>query len=178
MKLIVGLGNPGSQYEKTRHNVGFVVVEKLAQKLGASFSKSPKLQVETARGLNPVNQEKYILVKPQTFMNNSGQAVRAVLDFYQLDAQDLILIYDDLDLELGSFKAKVGGFPKGHNGVNSVIQHLGGEKKGGRFLNIRIGIDGREGDRSIPSDKYVLQQFTSSEVEKARRVISKIVATL
>ncbi|MCC6711185.1 MAG: aminoacyl-tRNA hydrolase [Candidatus Pacebacteria bacterium] len=169
MKLIVGLGNIGDNYAKTRHNVGFMVVDAFAHKLGLSFNKVPKLFAEMAK-----NQE-YILFKPQTFMNDSGKAVRAVCDYFQLDpATDLTVIHDDLDIVFGESKFQQGTGPKIHNGLGSIYQHLGTKD----FLHVRVGIDGRAGDRSMPGSSYVLAVFNQEELLKLKTVTEQIVEKL
>ena len=152
MKVIVGLGNPGSQYVQTRHNAGWLFLDYLGEKLGApAFSAQKKFSAEiskTSAGL--------LLVKPQTFMNNSGLAVRQICDFYDLDpAADLVVAFDDLDLNLGTFKIQTATGPKDHNGLNSIYQHLGTQD----FTHLRLGTDAREGERLIPPADYVLQKF-------------------
>lgn len=165
MKVIIGLGNIGEKYEKTRHNVGFMLVDYLVERLGINFNNSPKHFSLVAK-----NQE-YILVKPQTFMNESGKAVRAICDYFNVNVEeDLIVVHDDLDIELGQFKRQQGTGPKVHNGLDSIYQHLGTKD----FLHFRIGIDDRGGDRTIPGSNYVLSQFSQDESEKIKAVIEQI----
>jgi len=165
MKVIIGLGNIGEKYDKTRHNVGFMTVDYLADKMGINFKKSPKLFSEVAKNLD------FILVKPQTFMNESGRAVRAICDYFQVNIEeDLIVVHDDLDIEVGSFKKQQGTGPKVHNGLDSIYQYLG-EKN---FFHWRIGVDGRNGDRKIPGSNYVLSPFTQEEEETIKTVIEQV----
>src|SRR5690625_476168 len=133
MKCIVGLGNPGKKYEKTRHNIGFMVVDELLSRYGW------KLTQKKFRGkftLEHLNGEKLILLQPQTFMNLSGQSVQEVLDFYQIEIENLLVIYDDLDLPVGKIRLRESGGHGGHNGVRSLIDHLQTKK----FKRIRLGI--------------------------------------
>jgi PTH1 family peptidyl-tRNA hydrolase len=164
MVFIVGLGNPGPEYAKTRHNVGWILLDHLAASLKAPpFTFQKKFQAEMSK-VGP-----YVLIKPQTFMNESGQAVRAVLDFYgqiaaQPDAeyQQLAVIHDDLDLEFGQTKIQLGKGPKIHNGLLSLYHHLHTNS----FWHVRMGVDSRAGDRSIPGRSYVLQALNPTELEK------------
>lgn len=175
MKIIVGLGNPGKDYEQTRHNVGFEVVEKLADTLGIQFAQSKKTFSEVAKLGNH-----YLLCKPQTFMNESGKAVRAVLDYYSIEKTadgypDLYVVHDDLDLSLGTVKTQFGTGPKGHNGLLSIYDHLQTEQ----FWHLRVGIDNR-GDlrNSIVPSEYVLKPFLSEEQPKIEAAVSKAIAYL
>lgn len=169
MKVIVGLGNIGKDYEKTRHNVGFMAVDFLAKELGLNFNNAAKNFAQMAK-----NQD-FILVKPQTYMNESGKAVRSVCDYFNLDpAKDLIVIHDDLDIEVGQTKTQFGTGPKVHNGLSSIYQHLGNKD----FTHVRIGVDGRAGDRSIPGSNYVLAGFSRDETEKIKLVIEQLAQKL
>ena len=168
MKLFVGLGNPGKEYEKTRHNVGFMVVDHLAKVFSATLNENTRFSGKFSKFGNK------ILLQPSTFMNESGRAVRAVVDYYNLEPTDIVLIYDDLDLELGSHKIQQEKYPKAHNGVNSVIQHLGTAG----FQHVRLGIDSRDGDKTKPSDRYVLQPFSQEEKEKINTVIEEVSKSL
>lgn len=160
MKVVVGLGNPGKAYERSRHNVGFMAVDQLLAQLGGpAFSMKANFQAEISK------QGEVIIVKPQTFMNRSGQAVRAVLDYYTdwqagADAPWLYVFHDDLDLVVGTHKLQLGTGPKQHNGLLSLYEHLGTKN----FWHGRIGVDGRGGDRSFPSDQYVLQPPLAAEL--------------
>jgi peptidyl-tRNA hydrolase, PTH1 family len=165
MKVIIGLGNIGEKYEKTRHNVGFMTVDYLAEKLGINFKKSPKHFSQIAKNLD------FILVKPQAFMNESGKAARAICDYYDVNIEeDLIVVHDDLDIEIGHVKKQQGTGPKVHNGLDSIYKHLG-EKN---FLHWRVGVDGRKGDRKIPGSNYVLSQFTQEEEGVIKTVIEQV----
>jgi peptidyl-tRNA hydrolase, PTH1 family len=170
MITIVGLGNPGSEYAQTKHNVGFVVVDRLAEQLGLSWESKSKFQVEVAKN-NQVT-----LIKPMSFMNKSGQSVRAVLDFFQKNqAEDkaydqLYVVHDDLDLELGTYKFHLGRGPHGHNGLLSLYQHLGSKQ----FWHVRVGVDARAGLRIIPPDVYVLSPFEAGETRLAEAVVEQV----
>jgi len=177
MKLFVGLGNPGIDYQKTRHNVGFMVVDLLQQKWKfPDFSFHKKFQADWSKS------DKQVLLKPQTYMNNSGQAVRALLDFFSVSPavlaeqseDQLFVIHDDLDLKLGSFKIQFGKGPKVHNGLESLYQHLGTKD----FWHVRVGVDDRQGDRSMPGRNYVLQPFTEDQRVVITKVIDQIATEL
>lgn len=165
MWFVVGLGNPGAEYEKTRHNAGFLMVEAWAARLELkTWQANKKLTADVAK--NP----EWLFLKPQTFMNASGQSVRAALDYFarfdqlSLPAQKkvlekLIVIHDDLDIVFGQTKLQFGKGPKVHNGLLSLYEHLGTTE----FWHGRIGIDGRGSERKIPAKNYVLQQWTVEE---------------
>lgn len=158
MKLIVGLGNPGESYDGTRHNIGFMVVDKLAHELGnqVKWTEDRKKKVMTARA------GEVLLVKPQTFMNASGLAVKKLVDFYKLTPDDVWVIHDDLDLPLGKIRIREKGASAGHNGVANIITHLGTDA----FVRFRLGI-GR-GKNVID---FVLSRFTQSEAGEMRKLI-------
>jgi PTH1 family peptidyl-tRNA hydrolase len=164
MYLIVGLGNPGPEYEDTRHNLGFRVIEELARRLGITSLKS-KCHSFIAEA--KLGEHKIILAQPQTFMNNSGPAVRGLLDWFKLKPNNLILIYDDVDLEVGQLRLREKGSAGGHHGVESVIASAGTSN----FARVRIGI-GRE---NLTDDvtEYVLQKIPPAQSEPlAEAVIS------
>jgi PTH1 family peptidyl-tRNA hydrolase len=152
--MVVGLGNPGREYALTRHNLGFRVVDKFAASRSLSFSKE-KFKSHMASG--PFAGEKVILVKPQTFMNLSGEAVGRLVRFYDLQLSDLLVVYDDIDISFGSIRLRHFGGPGGHKGMKSIIVHLGAEM----FPRLRIGIRGDSPAADL-SD-YVLSRFTSEE---------------
>lgn len=155
MKLIVGLGNIGKEYVNTRHNVGFMVVDKLLA--GQVARPDSKFEAEMCK------VGEMLLCKPTTFMNESGRAVRKIMDFYKLNVKDLVVIHDDLDIEFGEYKIQLGVGPKVHNGVNSVEQTLGSKD----FLRLRIGINNRnKNDFGGTGADYVLSRFTSEEQEE------------
>ncbi|UNE53743.1 aminoacyl-tRNA hydrolase [Bartonella machadoae] len=155
MWLIAGLGNPGSQYQKNRHNIGFMAIDAIYH----SFSFSPwsrKFQAEISNGL--INDEKILLLKPQTFMNLSGQAIGEALRFYKLDLKNLLVIYDELDLAPGKVRVKIGGGNNGHNGIKSIDAHCGTD-----YYRLRLGI-GRPNSKEFVH-QHVLGNFTKSDQE-------------
>ena len=159
MKLIVGLGNPGSKYELTRHNAGFLILDLLADKFSASYQKSSKFEAEVGKAT--IQDQQCILLKPSTYMNLSGRSVRKALDYYKISLDDLIVIYDDIDLTAGDVKTRIGGGHGGHNGVRSIIQTLGDAN----FSRIKVGI-GRpavaESDNDVTN--WVLHVFSEEEL--------------
>ncbi len=122
MYIIVGLGNPGKQYEHTRHNVGFEVIDILADRIGICIEEK-KHKALCGRGI--LEGQKVVLVKPQTFMNLSGESVRAIFDFYKVESKDIIIVYDDVSLEPGQLRIRGKGSAGGHNGIKNIIAHLG-----------------------------------------------------
>jgi PTH1 family peptidyl-tRNA hydrolase len=156
MFLVVGLGNPGPEYEATRHNLGFKVIEELAGRLGLTSFKD-KFHSFIAEA--PFHNYRVLLAQPQTFMNNSGPAVRGMLDWYKLQPKNLILIYDDLDLEVGQLRLREKGNAGGHHGVESVIASVGTTE----FTRVRIGI-GRENLTGDAAD-YVLKKIPPEQRE-------------
>lgn len=156
MYLIVGLGNPGPEYEATRHNLGFRVVDELAARLGL---KTLKEKHHSFIGEGKIGGHKIILAQPQTFMNNSGPAVRGLLQWYKIEHQSLILVYDDVDLEVGQIRVREKGTAGGHHGVESVSASLGT----GEFARVRIGI-GRE-NLAADVTEYVLQRIPPAQRE-------------
>ena len=162
MKLFVGLGNPGERYKLTRHNVGFMVLDKLIQK---STVESWDKKFDSFFNKIIIDQKNIILIKPLTFMNVSGHAVQKVKNFYGIDPNNIVIIHDDIDLELGKIKLKKGGGDGGHNGLKSIIKLIGSE-----FNRIRIGI-GRPEKISVSS--YVLNNFREEEVPLLKKIILK-----
>ena len=171
MKFIVGLGNPGNKYQHTRHNIGFKVVDQMAGDQKWHQSNKGKLEYLWLE----INGEKVELIKPQAFMNKSGLVMTYVKKKHpQLGGENLFIIHDDLDLEVGKFKIQFGKGPKQHNGLTSIYQQLGTDQ----FWHVRIGVDGRRGDRAIPSDKYVLSSFTPEEKSLINQVMKQVVEGL
>jgi PTH1 family peptidyl-tRNA hydrolase len=154
LKLVVGLGNPGEGYARTRHNVGFLVADKLARSLGADFT-AKKFAAELAEAR--AGQERVFIMKPQTYMNHSGEAVGAALRFWKLGLEDLVVVHDDIELEPFRVQLKVGGGDSGHNGIKSVNAHVGGRDYG----RVRVGV-GRPPPRMDPAD-YVLGKFSKGD---------------
>ncbi len=167
MKIFVGLGNPGEEYSKTKHNVGFMLADKLFFELGAESwrEKFNALVAETF-----FDGEKIFLVKPQTFMNLSGEAVGVLTDFYKLPTENLIVAHDDMDLPVGMIRLRPKGSGGGHHGIESIIQHLGGEKN---FSRVRIGIGRPPQNWSV--NNHVLSPFNSEDAEKISVAIDELV---
>lgn len=157
-EVIIGLGNPESQYDKTRHNIGFEIVDDFANKWGFTWQKNNKFNALLAEGFAP-NRQKIKLVKPLTYMNRSGQTIRAVLDWYKLSQDSILVIYDDMDLPLGKIRLRLSGSAGGHNGIKSIISHLNTQN----FPRFRIGI-GKSGskERTI---SHVLGKFSATETQ-------------
>ena len=153
MKIIAGLGNPGTKYENTRHNAGFMAVDELADRLGLVFSQE-KFSSQFAKG--KINGEDVVLLKPQTYMNDSGIALRQCLDYYKASPQDVVILYDDLDLPVGKIRIRQKGSAGGHNGVKSVIHCIFTNE----FDRIRIGIGKNP---QIPMIGWVLGKFPSEQ---------------
>lgn len=139
MYLIAGLGNPGKEYENTRHNMGFKTLDILSEKTGIDINRK---KFRSLIGAGEINGQKVILIKPQTFMNNSGFAVHETLDYYKIEPENLLVIYDDADIDAGSMRIRPFGSGGTHNGMKSVIMNLGTD----RFPRIRIGIGKADGD--------------------------------
>ena len=184
MKIIVGLGNPGEKYEKTRHNAGFIAVDFLIKKQNLIWQKNKKFNVEMCKNNDT------IFIKPQTFMNNSGQATRLILEYYKLlnkkfgilpiknlDLSEILtVIHDDIDIEFGKIKIATNSGSAGHRGVQSIIDYI----KTKNFKRIRVGIrrsplqrDCNEVEKNfkIPTEKFVLQNFKDDEIEKIENLI-------
>jgi PTH1 family peptidyl-tRNA hydrolase len=172
MKLIVGLGNPGAKYSQTRHNAGFMAVEHLAKKFGFDkFKMTEKHKAETAEG--QISGLKALLIKPQTFMNNSGQAVQSVMSFYKLKAEDIIVVYDDVDLPFEKLRIRPKGSAGNHKGMKSVIEQVGGQD----FIRIRLGTQPPASYKGSLED-YVLGKLTADQKKKLSDVISKLPSVL
>lgn len=165
MKLIIGLGNPGKEYAGTRHNAGFMAIDFLAAKLGASFSLNKKFNAEI--GESKIGREKIILAKPQTFMNESGRAAQAICDFYKISPQDILVIHDDKDIALGISKTQTDRTSAGHNGVQSIIEHFGTQN----FTRLRLGVKSPT-DIADTAD-FVLAKFSNEEKKILMEVIEK-----
>jgi peptidyl-tRNA hydrolase, PTH1 family len=182
MKLIVGLGNPGEKYHNTRHNCGFMVLDHLLQDFGShtvEWTVNEKLKSDTAAFT--VHDEKVLLAKPRTYMNDSGFAVQLLKDFYKVEPEDIWIVYDELDLPVGSMKIRFGGAAAGHHGVESIMEKIGTDG----FWRFRLGI-GESHDKERPLSKqtvhnakeYVLDQFSHSEAGKSRDMIKKATEAL
>ncbi|MBN1641916.1 MAG: aminoacyl-tRNA hydrolase [Anaerolineae bacterium] len=167
--IVVGLGNPGRTYAANRHNVGFHCVEALAGRHGLAFDKT---QGKAKLALGRIAGRRAILVEPQTYVNSSGEAVGAVARFYKVDPQDLIVIYDDLDLPQGTIRLRPRGSSGGHNGIKSIIDVLGTQG----FPRVRVGI-GRPPGRMEPKD-YVLQDMSAEERDRMQDVCERVAAAV
>ncbi|MCA9374467.1 MAG: aminoacyl-tRNA hydrolase [Candidatus Gracilibacteria bacterium] len=174
MLIIVGLGNPGSQYQKTRHNVGFMALDMLAQKLNADDFKSEK-KFNADISSADFHGEKLILVKPTTFMNLSGEAVQSISQFYKVEAEDIIIVYDDLDLSLGQIRIRKSGSPGTHNGMKSIVQYIGSD-----FPRIRIGIEsrGETAPKQQETSSFVLSPFLQEEEDLLADALEKTVKSI
>jgi PTH1 family peptidyl-tRNA hydrolase len=171
MRIYIGLGNPGDKYKNNRHNVGFQFVDFILQNLknkGFVIKSYEKFDSKISEVI--LNDEKYLFVKPQIFMNNSGIAVKKILDFYKEPVDNLNIIHDDLDIPFGNFKIQYGSGPKLHNGILSIEKHL----KTNNFKRIRIGIDDRNPENNIDGETYVLSDFTMEEQTKLKQVFIKV----
>ena len=163
MKLIVGLGNPGKENEGTRHNCGFMVVDELANKLNTEINQNKFKGLYTKV---KYHGEDVILLKPQTYMNLSGESVIAAMNFFKLDKEDIIVIYDDLDMPVGKLRLRKTGSAGGHNGIKNIIAHLSSQD----FKRIRVGIDRHKYMKVVD---YVLSRFAKEETEAINQGIDK-----
>jgi peptidyl-tRNA hydrolase, PTH1 family len=164
--LIIGLGNPGREYRETRHNVGFMLLDRLAIKLDARFTRlQSRALVATAR----LDDARIILAKPQTFMNLSGQSVQGLMNFYKLPIGNMLIAHDDLDLPLGTIRIRPDGGSAGQKGMESIIQRLATDE----FARVRLGIGRPPGQMQAPA--YVLQQFSDPEMVIVSEMISRAV---
>ena len=154
INLIVGLGNPGNKYEGTRHNVGFSFIDFFSKQTESTITES---KFQSLIGSKNISEQKFILMKPQTYMNHSGEAVKEIKNFYKINPSQIIVIYDDLDLDVGQIKIKNTGSSGGHNGINSIINNIGSNE----FTRIRIGI-GKPKEKSM-TNKYVLSKFSKDD---------------
>lgn len=172
MKLIVGLGNPGKEYETTRHNTGFRAVDVLTEDASAIWKEAEKFQSLLAK--TTIAGAKVILAKPRTFMNKSGQAVRRLIDFYKIRRENVLIIYDDIDLLVGTTRLRLEGSAGGHQGMDSVLTMLKTEK----IARLRLGIAEKvAGKQSIPAEEYVLRPFSKTAETKIKKTLS-IVPTI
>ncbi len=162
MFIIAGLGNPGKEYTNTRHNAGYAAVEYLSEKHNVKLNK---LKFNSVYGDTFINGEKVMFVKPVTYMNRSGIAITEIMNFYKVPPENLIVIYDDIDIPLGTLRIRPNGSPGTHNGMKSIINNVGNG-----FPRIRIGI-GRNEDMDLAD--YVLQKFSSSEKDLINPIIEK-----
>lgn len=164
MKLIAGLGNVGEKYLFTRHNAGFMAVDKIAFDKDFEFKEEKKLKCFLTKG--KINGEDIILIKPTTFMNLSGEAVSAVSNYYKIPVNNILIIYDDISLDLGKIRFRANGSDGGHNGIKSIIKHLGTKN----FDRIKIGIGPQP---PVPSEAFVLQNFSKEQMDDLKQTIKR-----
>ncbi|PJE76718.1 aminoacyl-tRNA hydrolase [Candidatus Uhrbacteria bacterium CG10_big_fil_rev_8_21_14_0_10_48_16] len=159
MNVLLGLGNPGSEYERTRHNVGFLVLDELARQQGVTFTSKRSLEAEVTEIL--LNETRVLLAKPQTFMNASGRTLSSILSKYPVSPEDVLVVYDDADLPFSDIRLRTSGGSAGHRGMESLLSVL---PKGTGLTRMRIGI-GRPSHPDIPLDEFVLGRWTPAEEE-------------
>ena len=162
MKLIVGLGNPGKDYDQTRHNTGFMALDYFSKQYNLDFKLESKLEGLISKTI--INNEKVILLKPVTYMNLSGNSISKVLNFYKIDVKDMLVIHDDLDLGVGVIRFRNHGSAGGHNGLKSIISHIGEN-----FNRCKIGID-----KSDDTISHVLGKFSKDELISINNAIEKV----
>ncbi len=168
MKLVVGLGNPGKKYLKTRHNVGFMIVDSLRDALSTDLSlwkKSTKFNAEIADG--QYKGEKILLAKPMTFMNHSGQSVQLLKQYYKVNLEDIIVLHDDKDIMLGEIKVHTDRGDAGHNGIKSIIEHIGSKK----FTRVRVGVKNENKRAMEDTAQFVLNKFSLLERKAMKKTI-------
>lgn len=166
-QLIVGLGNPGAKYDRTRHNIGFDIIDLLAQRWQISLAEQKKFKGSMGEGIGP-GSTKIRLLKPLTYMNNSGQAIRAVIDWYKLPPESVLVVYDEMDLPVGKLRMRLSGSAGGHNGMKSAIAHLGTQD----FPRLRIGIGSAQqatGEKDTVS--HVLGKFSPTDAAIMAEVV-------
>ena len=174
MILIVGLGNPGEKYNNTRHNIGFKIVDEFAKENNfPEFKLSKKHNSLISEGV--IDNEKIMLAKPQTFMNNSGKAVKSIIDYLSLTTDNLLVVHDDIDIEIGQMKISENSRSAGHKGVQSIIDEIGTKD----FARVRVGIkpiaesQGVNDAQQIPTEKFVLEKFTQNEEQILQNIITQ-----
>ena len=173
LKLLVGLGNPGTEYKKTRHNVGFMVLEEIASQKNCSFRESKKLFGKTCEYGSDINKTR--LLMPSTYMNESGKSVRSAKDWFNLENHHLIVLVDDMDLPLGKMRVRSKGSSGGHNGLKSIINHLGSTE----FKRLKIGIGPPteiQKDRKSKTVSHVLGSFSKEEFTILNYIIQEIIS--
>ncbi len=176
MKCIVGLGNPGEKYAKNRHNVGFMVLDQLVESgirnEKSGISENTKFMFSKKFNAEILQTKEFLLVKPQTFMNDSGVAVAAICHFYKIKYEDLYIVHDDLDIVIGNYKIQHGKGPQVHNGLRSIEEKLGTDK----FWNVRVGVENRavRGNKGVPGVVYSLQDFNGEEKVIIDTVIANV----
>jgi peptidyl-tRNA hydrolase, PTH1 family len=171
ISLVAGLGNPGREYENTRHNLGFRVIDALARQHGLAWKKQAAFEAETARWDRAPGQS-FLLAKPQTYMNESGRSLRALTSFYRVPIESVIVVYDDLTIDLGLVKLSVNGSAGGHNGVASLLEHLGDG-----FVRYRLGIGPKQPAQMDLKD-FVLGKFTPDQLTTVDRTFDHYLSGL
>lgn len=166
VKMIVGLGNPGSKYNETKHNIGFMAIDRIVKNLDVNFTEDKNFKAEI--GSDFINGEKIYFIKPTTFMNNSGIAVKALLTYYNISIKDMIIIYDDLDMEVGKIRFRQKGSAGGHNGIKSIIAHLGTQE----FDRIKVGIGRPNGRMTVIN--HVLGKFDKNDEIMISNTLDKV----
>lgn len=176
MLIIFGLGNPGEEYAKTRHNAGFILLEKIKEEFGFSdFEFAKKFDAQISKG--KIGKKEVLLAKPLNFMNESGSTVRAILDFYKLSCENIIVIHDDLDIVLGEVRMAADSRSAGHNGVQNIIDRLGTQK----FKRIRIGISKTPEEKAacpLSAHDFVLENFSPKELEKLEKIYPEVLKNI
>lgn len=164
MQLIIGLGNPGDKYSQTRHNAGFLALDHFLESEFVKDGEKSGIQKKFQSLIYEIklDKAKILVVYPQTYMNNSGQAVKEIMDFYKLLPKNILVMHDDVDLPLGTIKYTENSSSAGHNGIKSIIENIGTQQ----FRRIRIGIENRENKTIPPTEVFVLQNFTLEELQK------------
>ena len=168
MFLFVGLGNPTPNSENNRHNIGFKIIDAINRKFGLSKQK-PKFKGLLTTG--NINEKKIYAIKPLTFMNNSGICIRELIEYFKIDAQNVIVFHDDLDIDFGKIKTKFGGSSAGHNGIESIDRFIGKD-----YSRVRIGIGKPE--TKITATNYVLKDFDEDEKEELKKITNSIIESL
>ncbi len=169
--IVVGLGNPGKEYDNTRHNVGFMCVDEFREKndLPAWIHKK---DLKAVVSVGTVGDTRVILCKPQTFMNNSGEAVQAIAQFYKVGVENIVVVHDELDVDFGQIRVRSGGSSAGHNGIKSIAQHIHES-----FGRVRVGIGPKEPEQMDSAD-FVLQKFSAEQEKELPKMIREVVALL
>ena len=170
MKLIIGLGNPEPRYDLTRHNVGFFALDRLADLAGVTFTPKSKFKADMAEF--SIGNEKILLAKPTTYYNESGQAARAICDFYKIAPDDVLVIHDELSLPFGTIRTRTGGSDAGNNGIKSLNAHLGPATH-----RVRVGVYTAHRDR-VPDADFVLSKFTNDEIVALTKLLSSITVAI
>lgn len=164
MKAVIGLGNPGDKYENTRHNVGFMSISAIAQKHNIDGKNISKFNSIVGKGL--IGSEEVLLIQPLTYMNLSGEAVQKILHWYKIELKDILVIFDDINIDIGKMKFKKNGSDGGHNGIKSIIQHSGNNKN---FARLKLGIGPDPGGHLRKN--FVLQKFSKTEKETIEKIV-------